>query len=301
MVEIANEALLADELVMRGGTCLHKLHLPVPYRYSEDLDYVRRTTGPIGPYLDALRAIAERVGLEVASVDRSGQMVHMILDAEATDGPRRIRIKIETNIAETEPFRPMTGSEHSVSSRWWAGSATVPTFVLDEMIATKLRALYQRRKGRDLFDIWLVLTTQETTPAEIVAGLGHYMREAVFTYPQLRLNLLDVSSALRQMLTAPRWTMARHPSPRASASPRSQRWRPISITSFPLLSLVGVNVFESAEDPAVAVTGSESAAASVLSGGNKNGRTEWRDAAGRSLKELQEQSAGGAEDNLPTG
>jgi hypothetical protein len=36
---------------------------------------------------------------------------------------------------------------------------------------------------------------------------------------------------------------------------------------------------------------SPSAAASVLSGGNKNGRTEWRDAAGRTLKELQEQSA----------
>lgn len=34
-----------------------------------------------------------------------------------------------------------------------------------------------------------------------------------------------------------------------------------------------------------------SAAASVLSGGNKNGRTEWRDAAGRTLKELQEQTA----------
>lgn len=191
MVEIASEALLANELVMRGGTCLHKLHLPVPRRYSEDLDYVRRTTGPIGPYLDALRAIAERVGLEVAKVDRSGQMVHLILDAEAADDPRRIRIKIETNIAETEPFRPTTGIEHSVASRWWAGRATIPTFVLDEMMATKLRALYQRRKGRDLFDIWLVLTTQKTTPTEIVAGLGHYMGEAVFTYPQLRLNLLD--------------------------------------------------------------------------------------------------------------
>ncbi len=35
---------------------------------------------------------------------------------------------------------------------------------------------------------------------------------------------------------------------------------------------------------------SPSAAASVLSGGNKNGRTEWKDAAGRTLKELQEQS-----------
>lgn len=34
-----------------------------------------------------------------------------------------------------------------------------------------------------------------------------------------------------------------------------------------------------------------SAAASVLSGGNKNGRTEWRDRDGRTLKELQERTA----------
>jgi hypothetical protein len=36
---------------------------------------------------------------------------------------------------------------------------------------------------------------------------------------------------------------------------------------------------------------SPSAAASVLSGGNKNGRIEWRDMAGCTLKQLQEQSA----------
>jgi Domain of unknown function (DUF4357) len=36
---------------------------------------------------------------------------------------------------------------------------------------------------------------------------------------------------------------------------------------------------------------SPSAAASVLSGGNKAGRTEWRDAAGRTLKEIQAQTA----------
>lgn len=35
---------------------------------------------------------------------------------------------------------------------------------------------------------------------------------------------------------------------------------------------------------------SPSAAASVLAGGNKNGRTEWRDADGRTLKELEERA-----------
>ena len=62
----------AGELVLRGGTCLHKLHLSEPFRYSEDLDYVRRTHSGIKPYVDALRSIAGDVGLEVSSVNTRG-------------------------------------------------------------------------------------------------------------------------------------------------------------------------------------------------------------------------------------
>jgi hypothetical protein len=109
VVEIASNELLGGELVMRGGTCLHKLHLPKPYRYSEDLDYVRRTTSPIGPYLDQLREVAGDVGLSISQVQRTRQMVHMILDTEATDLHGQIRIKVETSIAETTPFKtPIT-------------------------------------------------------------------------------------------------------------------------------------------------------------------------------------------------
>ena len=37
LIEIANDELLGKALAFRGGTCLHKLHLPSPIRYSEDL------------------------------------------------------------------------------------------------------------------------------------------------------------------------------------------------------------------------------------------------------------------------
>ena len=65
IVEMANHPLLGEELVFRGGTCLHKIVLPVPLRYSEDLDYVRATHGPIGPILDAVRKIADGLGMDV--------------------------------------------------------------------------------------------------------------------------------------------------------------------------------------------------------------------------------------------
>jgi len=82
MIEIARDEVLGPELTMRGGTCLHKLHLPTPLRYSEDLDYVRRTHTGVKPYTQALGALADRLGLTVSSRQRSGQMVHVYLAAK---------------------------------------------------------------------------------------------------------------------------------------------------------------------------------------------------------------------------
>ena len=191
MIEIARDDVLGPELAMRGGTCLHKLHLATPLRYSEDLDYVRLTRTGIKPFTQALGEIADRLGLNVSSRQRSGQMVHVYLDAEPTVGSGRIRIKIEMNIAETDSFLERITRPYALQSRWWSGRADVSTFEIDELLATKLRALYQRRKGRDLFDLWLGLTTLDGDPDRIVAGLNHYMAKAVFSYPQLRDNLAD--------------------------------------------------------------------------------------------------------------
>lgn len=47
IIELATDPYLGEELVFRGGTCLHKLYADKPYRYSEDLDFVRRTGGGI--------------------------------------------------------------------------------------------------------------------------------------------------------------------------------------------------------------------------------------------------------------
>jgi predicted nucleotidyltransferase component of viral defense system len=45
-----------------------------------------------------------------------------------------------------------------VNSNWFNGTADIITYEIDELMATKLRALYQRRKGRDLFDLWYVVS-----------------------------------------------------------------------------------------------------------------------------------------------
>ncbi|MFU8848165.1 MAG: nucleotidyl transferase AbiEii/AbiGii toxin family protein [Opitutales bacterium] len=55
LVEIYQDPLLADALVFRGGTALHKLLLAPAARYSEDLDFVQRESAPVGAILDRLQ------------------------------------------------------------------------------------------------------------------------------------------------------------------------------------------------------------------------------------------------------
>ncbi|MCL2668012.1 MAG: nucleotidyl transferase AbiEii/AbiGii toxin family protein [Micrococcales bacterium] len=153
--EIANHDLLGDELVFRGGTAMHKLHLPEPVRYSEDLDYVRRTAGAIGPVLTALRSVGDELGFATSS--RVGAHPK-VLWRTTSDDEVPIRIKIELNTQERSPALPLVHLPLTPGTTWWSGSAQVLTFQAPEMVATKIRALYQRSKGRDLFDLWLALT-----------------------------------------------------------------------------------------------------------------------------------------------
>ncbi len=178
----------ATSLAFRGGTCLHKLHLPTALRYSEDLDYVRGTRGSIGPYIDALREITGRVGLIEKSRELTGQMAHFICTTPAEDGGE-IRVKIEINIAETHAVLGRRTRPYEVRSRWWSGAGEVSTFALEELMATKLRALYQRRKGRDLFDLWYVLSTLQADDEQIVQTMTRYMGTDTFSFPELRTNL----------------------------------------------------------------------------------------------------------------
>lgn len=78
---------------------------------------------------------------------------------------------------ETSPARPYRRIPFRVDSSWWSGSAKVLTFQPEELVATKLRALFQRKKGRDLFDLWVALAVLDFEPAEIVACFDPYRPE----------------------------------------------------------------------------------------------------------------------------
>ena len=172
IIEIAQHQLLGRKLVFRGGTCLHKLWLDRPWRYSEDLDYVRPSGGGIGDVLDAVREIAETVGFD--DVRTAVGMHHKARLRASFEGGGPFHIKVEINTFEGSPARPTVAKGFVVDSPWFRGSAEVPTFCAPELIATKVRALYQRRKGRDLFDLWLAVNHLGLDPVEIAACFDTY-------------------------------------------------------------------------------------------------------------------------------
>lgn len=169
--EIATDDYLGSELVFRGGTCLHKLRLQHPRRYSEDLDYVRVSAGGIGPLTSALTSLGRRLGFDVKTrIGEHPKVFFRTLSVE--DVP--IRIKVEVNTHERSPAEPVERVTYSVTSPYWSGTAAVQTFTARELISTKIRALYQRKKGRDLFDLWLALTEMNISGTALIEVFDPY-------------------------------------------------------------------------------------------------------------------------------
>lgn len=175
LVAIFSHPVLAKGLAFRGGTALYKLHLKPPARYSEDIDLVQVNAEPAGAMMDALRAVLDP-WLGKPQWKQSEGRVTFFYRVDSEDAPPvRLRLKVEINSREHFSVYGYTGSPFAVDSRWFSGSAEIATYELDELLGTKLRALYQRKKGRDLFDLAVALDKGEADPARVIAAFSAYM------------------------------------------------------------------------------------------------------------------------------
>ncbi len=153
IVELFSDAHIAGHFAMRGGTALNKLSLSEPLRYSEDIDLVQVVAGPTRPLFDALRArIDPWLGPHAYEHREHSVRAAWRFSTEVAPS-RRMRLKVEANTREHFTVLGLVRTPFRVENRWFGGEVAVPTFHLDELLGTKLRALYQRRKGRDLFDL----------------------------------------------------------------------------------------------------------------------------------------------------
>lgn len=177
LVELFSDPFLRAELRFRGGTALNKLHFPKPLRYSEDIDLVRTTAGPIGPVLDRIRDILVP-WLGKARFDQSdvAPKLRFRVESEDKSSGAMIRLKVEINTREREAYDPPAVIPFKVDNPWFSGTADIPTFSNEELLATKLRALLQRNKGRDLVDLAHALAIFAELDAQRLVDLfGRYL------------------------------------------------------------------------------------------------------------------------------
>jgi len=153
LVEIYNHSYLKDKVAFRGGTAFNKIIFPKAIRYSEDIDLNRLENGPVKPVIDAFReALNEMLG-EPTKVKTTANSVKILYDYHSIENQTK-RLKIEVNVRETLPLKPLVNVPFEVDSDYFQGKTSILAFETEEMIGSKIRALYQRNKGRDLFDLY---------------------------------------------------------------------------------------------------------------------------------------------------
>ena len=104
-----------------------------------------------------------------------------------------MRLKVEINSREHFSVFGIEEHELAVRSRWFTGTGKVKTYQLDELLGTKLRALYQRKKGRDLFDLFIASRRAKVSPMRVVECFGRYLEHdgQRVTRAELEMNLQE--------------------------------------------------------------------------------------------------------------
>ena len=175
LVVMFQHPTVAECAVFRGGTALHKLFFEGPGRYSEDIDLVQRSPGPIGKLVDAIREVLDPWLGNPRWKQGAGRFT-LGYRFETTFEPTATRrLKVEINTREHFSVLGIVRRACAVENPWFQGEADIPTYELEELLGTKMRALFQRKKGRDLFDLWLALGSTGGDPDRVVDCFRRYM------------------------------------------------------------------------------------------------------------------------------
>ena len=174
LVAIYSDEFLASQLAFRGGTALHKLYLSPQPRYSDDIDLVQIHPGPIKEILYRLGEVLDFMPDRITKPKRYNNTMLFRMESEIPPTVP-IRLKVEINCYEHFDVLGLVKKPFSVENSWFTGQAELTTYQFNELLGTKLRALYQRKKGRDLFDLYVGLTEGQCNADEIIQCYKRYM------------------------------------------------------------------------------------------------------------------------------
>lgn len=196
LVEIFSDDLLKKSLAFRGGTALHKLYLIPQIRYSEDIDLVQINSEPINPVLKRIREKLSFLGMKrtVKQHIHNNTIVYHFEPEDPSINTMRLKIEINTR----EHFNELGLKEipYKVENGWFNGECNITSYELEELLGTKLRALYQRRKGRDLFDLYWALTNHKVDTEKVIQCYKKYMEFSVENPPTQKQFLANMEEKM---------------------------------------------------------------------------------------------------------
>lgn len=157
---ISKDTTFKDKLYLKGGTAINKLYLKDLSRLSVDIDF--NHIGLKHGVLSERNYVIKRLMETVHSHDhayvvkmrkkRYEQTTIHVKYPSLANVPDQ-HIKIEISHIERFPILPVVNKQ----LRLPRGEETwLMTYRPEELIATKIRALHDRRKGRDVYDLWTV-------------------------------------------------------------------------------------------------------------------------------------------------
>lgn len=189
LVEIFSDDFLKENLAFRGGTALHKIFLKPAPRYSEDIDLVQIKPGPIKPIM---QKIAEVISFfeEDRITQNRGHGIKALYRFTSEYEAIRMRLKLEINCKEHFNILEWVDSPFEVKSEWFSGQTQIRTYNINELLGTKLRALYQRSNGRDLFDLDYARQHHELIYDEIIFCFKEYTQFSTNKRPPSKKEFL---------------------------------------------------------------------------------------------------------------
>jgi predicted nucleotidyltransferase component of viral defense system len=189
LVELFSDKFLRENLAFRGGTALHKLYLNPASRYSEDIDLVQIKPGPIKPIMQRIgEVITFFEEKRTTQIRGHGAKALYRFTSEYED--IRMRLKLEINCKEHFNVLGLVDFPFSVESEWFNGETEIKTYTINELLGTKLRALYQRSKGRDLFDLNHSRLTKELDYDQLITCYKKYISFATGKRPPSKKEFL---------------------------------------------------------------------------------------------------------------
>ena len=196
LIAIFGDEFLSSQLAFRGGTALHKLHMQPQTRYSEDIDLVQINAGPIKPIMFRL---GEVLGFLPDRVTKQKRYNNTMLCRILSEGnpPVPLRLKIEINCYEHFTEMGLVKIPFSMDNQWFSGNCDITTYHFAELLGTKLRALYQRKKGRDLLDLYLALTQTNVNTDDIITCYKRYIGFVVQKPPTYRQFILNMEEKMQ--------------------------------------------------------------------------------------------------------